>query len=328
VQDNHKALEAAAGTVALQFTGRAGEYFSIWIVNLSLSIITLGIYSAWAKVRRKRYFCGNTFLNDSTFDYLADPKTILKGRIIVVAAFVAYSLVKDIQPIVGLVLILAFLAALPWLIVRAMRFNAWNTAHRNVRFGFHGTYGGLCAALSLPALLAIVTIGLAYPYFAYRKDKFIVEQSSYGTTRFAFCAAVGDYYLACVKVFAAGLGFLAGSVVTLGIGALPLYILARAYAVATMGRLKWMNTTLSDIHFDCAWTTTGLFKLNLLNALGVIFSFGLLIPWAAIRAAKYTLEGLSLRPASAISGFITANQAQVAALGEEAGELLGFDFGL
>ncbi|MDR1854861.1 MAG: DUF898 domain-containing protein, partial [Azoarcus sp.] len=39
----------------LQFTGSGGEYFRIWIVNLLLSILTLGIYSAWAKVRREQY---------------------------------------------------------------------------------------------------------------------------------------------------------------------------------------------------------------------------------------------------------------------------------
>ncbi len=33
-----------APEVALQFTGKAGEYFRIWIVNLCLSIVTLGIY--------------------------------------------------------------------------------------------------------------------------------------------------------------------------------------------------------------------------------------------------------------------------------------------
>ncbi len=41
-----------AGPVALKFTGQQGEYFRIWIVNVCLSVITLGIYSAWAKVRR------------------------------------------------------------------------------------------------------------------------------------------------------------------------------------------------------------------------------------------------------------------------------------
>jgi uncharacterized membrane protein YjgN (DUF898 family) len=60
--------------VALRFTGQAGEYFRIWIVNVCLSIVTLGIYSAWAKVRRKRYFYGNTLLKDAAFEYLADRK--------------------------------------------------------------------------------------------------------------------------------------------------------------------------------------------------------------------------------------------------------------
>ena len=55
------------------FTGKASEYFGIWIVNIILSVITLGIYSAWAKVRNKRYFYGNTKLNGSSFSYLASP---------------------------------------------------------------------------------------------------------------------------------------------------------------------------------------------------------------------------------------------------------------
>ncbi|WP_373776122.1 DUF898 family protein, partial [Neisseria dentiae] len=38
-----------------EFHGNAGEYFNIWIVNIFLTIITLGIYGPWAKVRRLRY---------------------------------------------------------------------------------------------------------------------------------------------------------------------------------------------------------------------------------------------------------------------------------
>ncbi|MEM9624119.1 MAG: DUF898 family protein, partial [Pseudomonadota bacterium] len=38
----------------LSFTGDGTEYFRIWIVNLTLTLLTLGIYSAWAKVRTNR----------------------------------------------------------------------------------------------------------------------------------------------------------------------------------------------------------------------------------------------------------------------------------
>ena len=51
------------------FTGTAREYFGIWIVNVLLTIVTLGIYSAWAKVRRQRYFYGNTRLDGVPFEY-------------------------------------------------------------------------------------------------------------------------------------------------------------------------------------------------------------------------------------------------------------------
>src|SRR6266513_5631580 len=96
------AQSAASDFVSLRFTGQAGEYFRIWIVNICLSIVTLGIYSAWAKVRRKRYFYGNTLLGDSAFEYLADPKAILKGRIVVVGGFAIYFLVGRFNAAVGL----------------------------------------------------------------------------------------------------------------------------------------------------------------------------------------------------------------------------------
>jgi uncharacterized membrane protein YjgN (DUF898 family) len=68
-------LSPAAPTarVPFEFHGNGSEYFRIWIVNVLLSILTLGVYSAWAKVRNKQYFYGNTWINDAGFEYLAKP---------------------------------------------------------------------------------------------------------------------------------------------------------------------------------------------------------------------------------------------------------------
>ena len=43
-----------ARTLRPEFTGSGGEYFRVWVVNLLFSLLTLGIYSAWAKVRKKK----------------------------------------------------------------------------------------------------------------------------------------------------------------------------------------------------------------------------------------------------------------------------------
>ena len=71
-----------------------------------------------------------------------------------------------------------------------------------------------------------------------------------------------------------------------------------------------------------------MFKLHLLNSVAIILTLFLMAPWAAIRTARYQLQGLSLGPAGNIDGFVAAAREQVAATGDEAGELLGFDFGL
>ena len=80
-----------------RFTGSGGEYFRIWIVNLLLSVVTLGIYSAWAKVRRMRYFYGNTQLAGDVFEYHGQPRQILKGRLIAFGMFLVYLVVSAVS---------------------------------------------------------------------------------------------------------------------------------------------------------------------------------------------------------------------------------------
>ena len=81
------ARSAKPRTLAFSFAGTGGEYFGIWMVNTLLKIMTCGIYSAWAKVRKRSYFYGSTTLHGEPFTYLADPLTIFKGWLIGAAAF-------------------------------------------------------------------------------------------------------------------------------------------------------------------------------------------------------------------------------------------------
>lgn len=338
--ENKIGTQSGNAAASLRFTGKAGEYFSIWIVNVCLSILTLGIYSAWAKVRHKKYFYGNTLLNDTAFEYLGDPKAILKGRLIVLGVLATVSFLTNHFNLHLLGIL--YLFALPYVIIKAARFNATNSAYRNVRFkfgiGFRPQtglsrryiegYNQTSQFLILPVVLVPITLGLLYPYYVFRKRQFILEHSAFGSTPFSFDARPGAFYLAYFKAFLLFLVFLVGSVITLGIGALPFYILFAAYRDAAVGQLHWKHTCLGALRFDCSWKTRDLFKLHLLNSLAIILTLGLMVPWAAIRTARYQLQGLSLRPASGIDGFVATELEQVSATGDEAGELLGFDFGL
>jgi uncharacterized membrane protein YjgN (DUF898 family) len=111
----------------VSFTGTGGEYFRIWITNTFLSIITLGIYSAWAKVRRTRYFYGNTRLAGASFDYHGQPKAILKGRAVALVMLIAYQVFSDMQGVLAGLLVLLLVAAFPWLMWKSLQFKLYNS---------------------------------------------------------------------------------------------------------------------------------------------------------------------------------------------------------
>src|SRR5512147_2423243 len=129
-----------------EFRGSGGEYFRIWIVNLLLTIVTLGIYSAWAKVRRLRYFYGNTYLDGHPFEFHGRPIAILKGRLIVFGAYLLFLIAAQVNPLIAFILIPLAIFGVPWIIMKSRLFQTRMSSYRNIRFNFHGTYGGALGA--------------------------------------------------------------------------------------------------------------------------------------------------------------------------------------
>lgn len=121
---------------ALRFTGSGSEYFRIWVVHAVLMLLTLGVYSAWAKVRKMRYFAQHTHLMGDTFDYHAKPLRILVGRALGLLLLVAYGIGFEWSLQAGLVAYGLVLLAGPALFASAQRFRLRNTSWRALRFDF------------------------------------------------------------------------------------------------------------------------------------------------------------------------------------------------
>jgi uncharacterized membrane protein YjgN (DUF898 family) len=188
-------------TTQLTFTGKTSEYFGIWIVNLLLTILTLGIYSAWAKVRRKKYFYQNTLIDNVGFDYHAKPIAILKGRIIAFIFFIGYVFGGQIHPFVSMFFMLLFFIALPWLVVRSSLFNARNTSHRGLRFDFIGKVGQAAIVFLLLPVVAAISLWLLFPYASHQKNKFLMGNHLFGSSRFEMQAKVSSFYKVYLIVF-------------------------------------------------------------------------------------------------------------------------------
>ena len=191
------AMASGAQTAPVErgsFTGSGKEYFPIWIVNILLTIVTIGIYSAWAKVRRKRYFYGNTVLAGHSFEYHAKGKQIFIGRLIAFGLIIVINIASALNPIFGLIGTLIFLVLLPMFVVRSLRFNARVTSYRNVRFDFVGKTGGAFVAVLLGSLVAILSLGLLAPFASRWLYRYVFNNLRYGDRPFATDPGIGKLY--------------------------------------------------------------------------------------------------------------------------------------
>jgi len=140
---------------AFEFRGGHAAYFKIWLVNVLLSLITVGLYSPWATVRTRRYFHANTVLAGARFDYHAHAPSILVARLILVLLVVGGSFIAGNDALrAGIHSTLIFIL-LPWAMVRGFAFNARNTSYRGVRFNFVRRYRRLYL-MFLPFILMVV----------------------------------------------------------------------------------------------------------------------------------------------------------------------------
>ena len=337
-------------TQPFEFHGKASEFFKIWIVNIMLSIVTLGIYSAWAKVRTRRYFYSNTLLRNSPFDYLADPMKILKGRLLAFALILLYFFSGLLSPLLQGLLLICFVPLLPWIIIKSLQFNLYNSSYRNIRFHFRGEYfPALWVFIGLPVLVA-VSFGLAYPYFSKERKKYVIANSYYGTEHFDMSASAGQFYRIYMKtgivalliaLVASGVIYALSlllpvqhnpSIMVLPILStlllLPFLMIVYGYVYTSLANLVINHTSLQQIRFESRLQTAHLCWLYFSNTLVIITSLGLLIPWAMIRTANYRISCLSVTSEGDLNDFIAAESEHAEAIGEELDDLLGIDFGL
>lgn len=341
-------------SAAVEFAGETGDYFKIWIVNTALTIVTLGIYSAWAKVRKLRYFYTHTSVEGGHFDYHAKPVGILIGRLIAVGFLGAYFASSYVSPVAPMMIITVILLLVPWLVVRSRIFNLRNTSLNGLRFNFQPDYWGAIKAYYGGALFTVVTFGLGAPTAIYWRNRFAVENSGYGQSPFEFEGRVGEFYSIIWKSIGLMLlGFVAFFGLTMGLTAivggaaidpdvagpqmpmwypiattLPLllvYLVVGVYVQVRLRNYVWNNSTLGENGFSSTLSVADMTKIYLTNLAAIALSLGLLIPWAQIRLARYRAEKTELLLVDDWQKFIADNRAAGSALGDEIGEAFDVD---
>lgn len=330
-----------------RFHGTASEYFRIWIVNTLLTLLTLGLFAAWAKVRKRRYLRGSTELMRHRFDYRADPRRILLGNFIVVVIFLAYSLLGAVYPVMRYGAIVVAVVLLPWIVVRSLAFNAHNTAYRGMRFHFRPPLSPAIMTYLIRPLLIIATLGFYFPAWARAQRQYTISHHKLGDAYFSFEGGSGPFYavylLAGLLVFAAagagaalmtlipggrnGIPSTEQLAVFLAVYGLALFV-AKHYIHARLFNHIWNHTKLDEHGFSARLQTGRWLGLQLTNLGAIIISCGLLYPWAVIRSLRYTADCMHFHPAGPIENIQRLGGNEGSAVGDTAAEFIGLDFGL
>lgn len=338
------------GPAPIRFTGTARDYFGIWLNNLALTVLTLGVYGAWAKVRRTRYFLGNTVVLGDGLEYHATGMTILKGRLVAVAAAAVYAASGFVSPTVQLALTAALVPAWPWVVNRALKFRARMTSWRNVRLDWRGRYWGVARVTLLWPLVSIATLGVLLPFAARAGRQYLIDNHALGQERFAARSRVGPYYGALAKTVLYGAALLAAGVVlatlwaasdflpaaerlvglqltpflavaVMGMAAVHFRILARnaALRAMTLGEAARFRSDVGALRHQ--WILASNFAVTIVTAF-------LMHPWARIRAYRYQAERIAVEPLGAVPVFFDGDARPGHAIGEEFGAIEGVELGL
>lgn len=347
--------------VSLEFTGSGSEYFRIWMINLCLTILTLGVYSAWAKVRRLQYFDRNTLLEGVPFDFHGNPITILRGRIVAVIVLFVYHYLFGLSIHFAIVIALILFVLAPFMMRSSQRFRLRHTSYRGLRFDFEGsmldayaTYLPVALMFVVPPLLAVIFPGdlvigvagllyLAWPWLQARMKHFQQGGFTYGEMHARSTLSASDfvwpYFKSGIYVF---LGAIAAGIVTAVLASvlqlstlIPIllglvfsylmYVALGPYLQVKIWNKSWETTSLGEIEFYSALPVGAFTKLQSKNLLLTLLSFGLYRPFAVVDVYRFRLQHMTLRAHP--THLITATQTTVgeSAEGEGVAEFLGFD---
>ena len=310
-----------------------------------LNILTLGLYSAWAKVRTKRWFYAHTMVDDQSFSYLAQPKQLLMGHLIAWAVVVTYALSARFLPLLGGVLLAVLVLASPWLMVAGLRFNARMSAYRGIRFDFTGTVSEAYKIHLFWPLLIVPTLGLILPYLSYRNARFVIDNTHYGSTKARFDGELKPFQVIYLKALGlllvpVALG-VAGyflreaspllSVFMLGLAPFLFYAFMLAlssYLMARLGNLTYQGTHFGDVGFDSRLRARSLCWLFISNVFLMGITLGLYYPWARVRLARYRAAQLSLRTGASLDHFAGGQALTAGATGAEMADAFDLSAGV
>jgi uncharacterized membrane protein YjgN (DUF898 family) len=224
-QPDTRVAAAASPPMETDYRGEQGPLFWLALRTALLTLITLGFYRFWAKTRIRKYFWSATAPGGDPMEYTGNGLEKLLGFLIAVAFLAIYlGLFQVILSFVGLSVFsggegpesqalqvlfsqATLLAVIPFIFYaqyRARRYILSRTRWRGVRFGVDAAAWGYVWRAIAHWIVTILSLGLLLPRQTFWLEKYKIDRTWYGNTKFVQGGKWTTLYPAMKHYFIAG----------------------------------------------------------------------------------------------------------------------------
>jgi uncharacterized membrane protein YjgN (DUF898 family) len=303
--------------------GSGATLFGIHVVNILLTLATLGVYAFWAKVRVRKYLLSETEFERDRFAYHGTGLEMFRGFLKALVFFFVPITVLNLLPeligaplpvVAGLKLV-AYLVAtvfVPVAMIGARRYRLSRTSWRGIRLSLRARTRDFVRLWLWCTFLTVVTLGLFYPVYVVRRQDFMTRHMWLGSQRFGFDGRGRDLFWPFV-------GTLLLLPFTLG--------LSWFWFSARKLRYFASHTTFGQARFASSVRALPLAWLTLSSLVVLVLTLGLAWPWMSVRALRFAYANVTLEGPLALEA-ITQQAQTVSATGEGLAGFLDVDLGL
>jgi uncharacterized membrane protein YjgN (DUF898 family) len=282
----HAPPPALGGRHGLAFHGSGSSLFLLILKNILLTLVTFGIYAAWAATARRKYIWQNIEFHGQRFIYHGTGRELFVGYLKVFAGYALFlgvpALVRQASPslavIVQIAFALAILPLVPFAIYWSRAYLLSRSTWRGIRFSMEPGAGLFARTFVVGYLFTLVTLGLYMPIWLNELRKITIDRSRFGNHAFHYD---GDNF----EVWAMSMKGLLLSIATLGI----YYFWFRA----KLSRYELEHTHFGQARGRLDLTGGDIFKFTMIYLLGTTLTLGLAFPWVAAYVLRSVLERTS-----------------------------------
>ena len=306
----------------LSFHGKGSTFFGIVVVNVLLTLITLGIYYPWAKAAYRKYTWNETEFRDSRFVFNGTGKEMFIGFLIMYAIIISFyasliffaTFTSGFFVLIGIYLLMLIL--IPFAIFGGWKYRISRTSWRGIFFSFDGDFKEFLGVFIKSLIFTILTFGIYGAWMRVEVQKYLLSHTKIGDLRFNFRGTGGDLF---------GINILGAILLypTLFLY-MPIFLKNRFnFSVENTYIEKGNNRQLfkSTLKNGEAWKTL------VVNGLLLVVTVGLAYPWTFMRTMKMFMRNVIVPDGFDYDSLEQSGVDYRDATGDELTDMMDIDFG-